>query len=59
MCPDTSHYGLKFFVPLQNVNSPWVECMYFAHIFDHPLYGARAHVDRYNQLDLHGQWYKT
>jgi hypothetical protein len=53
------HYGLKFFVPRQSANSPWVECMYFAHIFDHPLYGARAHVDRYNQLDLSGRWYKT
>ncbi len=53
------HYGLKFFVPRQNVNSIWVECMYFAHIFDHPLYGARANVDRDNQLDLDGRWYKT
>jgi hypothetical protein len=33
--------------------------MYFAHIFDHPLYGARANVDRDNQLDLDGRWYKT
>jgi len=53
------HYGLKFFVPRQNINDIWVECMYFAHIFDHPLYGTRAHIDRYNQLDLHGRWYKT
>lgn len=53
------HYGLKFFVPPQNAHAPWVECMYFAHLFDHPLYEARAHVERYNQLDLHGQWYKT
>jgi hypothetical protein len=52
-------YGLKFFVPRQHTNDLWVECMYFAHIFDHPLYGARAHVDRDNQLDLEGRSYKT
>jgi hypothetical protein len=52
------HYGLKFFVPQHNINDIWVECIYYAHIFDHPLYGACAHVDRYNQLDLHGQWHR-
>jgi hypothetical protein len=53
------HYGLKFFVPQQYVNAQWVECMYFAHIFDHLLYGSRADVDRNNQIDLHGRWYRT
>jgi hypothetical protein len=53
------HYGLKFFVPPQKANRIWVECMYFAHIFDHPLYGARAQVDRYNQKDIEGRLYKT
>ena len=34
------HYSLKFFVPRQNVNSLWVERMYFVHILSPIVWGS-------------------
>jgi hypothetical protein len=48
------NYGLKWFVPPQNQHDIWVETMYLAHIFEHPLYGAPAHLNRPNLVDLSG-----
>jgi hypothetical protein len=53
------HYGLKLFVPPYHRHEQWVELMHFAHIFDHPLYGAHGHIRRCNQLDVDGKWYKA
>lgn len=32
-------YGLRYFLPPRYANEQWAEMIYFAHIFDHPLYG--------------------
>jgi len=48
------HYGLKWFVPSQNQNDRWVEMMYLAHIFEHPLYGACAFLNRVSVKDIEG-----
>lgn len=31
-------YGLKHFLPRQYLNEQWVEMLYLAHMFDHPMY---------------------
>jgi hypothetical protein len=33
-------YGLRYFLPTAYRSSSWPECMYLAHIFDHPLYAV-------------------
>lgn len=33
-------YGLRYFLPTACRSSSWPDCMYLAHIFDHPLYAA-------------------
>jgi hypothetical protein len=33
-------YGLRYYLPFFYANKCWVEQMYLAHIFDHPLYGV-------------------
>jgi hypothetical protein len=32
-------YGLRYFLPPDRSNGPWVESFFIAHIFDHALYG--------------------
>jgi hypothetical protein len=49
-------YGLKYFVPPENKHDQWVEMTYYAHIFDHPLYGARADLCRNVHIDVDGKW---
>jgi len=55
----TPDYGLKFLVPPAHRFAEWTECMYFAHLFDHPRYGDRSHLAKFNQLDIDGNWYRT
>ena len=31
-------YGLRYFVPRQFEDAYWIQCMYLAHFFEHPLY---------------------
>lgn len=50
-------YGLKWFVPRECFHDRWVEMLYFAHMFDHPSYGAVDHVQRRPMLDVDGQWH--
>ena len=37
-------HGLRFRVPPAFRDRPWVECMYIAHVFDHPLYAKPSIV---------------
>jgi hypothetical protein len=54
-----AQHGLKFFVPPHDRHEQWVELMYLAHIFDHPLYGTRSHLRGYNRIDIDGKWSKA
>ena len=46
-------YGLRYYLPMPYANEYWVECMYLAHIFEHPLYGHSDGLSRLGgQLDL-------
>jgi hypothetical protein len=49
------HYGLRWKVPAQNQNDIWVELMYFAHIFEHPLYGTSAFLNKCSAVDIDGK----
>ena len=55
----TLNHGLKWFVPWRNRDDRWVEMMYLAHIFDHPLYGAPARMKIPNILDISGNYRQT
>jgi hypothetical protein len=47
-------YGLKYFVPPAHANNMWVDMLYLAHIFDHPLYGKPDELRKPTIIDIEG-----
>ncbi len=47
-------YGLKHFVPLRHRNRDWPDLMYFAHLFDHPLYTQHDQLRKPMRMDISG-----
>jgi hypothetical protein len=47
-------YGLKHFVPPAYSNAWWVDLLYLAHIFDHPLYGHPDELRGHKIIDAKG-----
>jgi hypothetical protein len=47
-------YGLKFFVPWDQASAQWPNLIYFAHIFDHPLYNCPDTLRKPMIVDIEG-----
>jgi hypothetical protein len=45
-------HGLRYLVPSAFRDKPWVESMYIAHTFDHPLYAKPSIVPRVDETRL-------
>jgi hypothetical protein len=48
-------YGLKYSVPYEHINYRWPECMYLAHMFDHPLYNEHDELRKPMRIDITGK----
>lgn len=44
-------YGLRYFLPPPCANEQWVEGIYLAHIFEHPLYGVNDGLSKSGKGD--------
>jgi len=44
--------GFRYNVPSSELHARWVECMYLAHIYDHPRYEEDEGVALVTRLDL-------
>jgi hypothetical protein len=47
-------YGLRYFIPRFARNDLWPDCMYFAHFFEHPLYGTQDSLNKPIVVDVNG-----
>ncbi len=45
-------YGLKYFVPPGYGDASWMDLLYFAHIFDHPLYNRPDQIRKPMIMDI-------
>ena len=48
-------YGLRFFVPWKQASTQWPNLIYFAHIFDHPLYNHPDTLRKPMVMDVEGK----
>ena len=48
-------YGLKFFVPPEQASMAWPNLLYFAHIFDHPLYNQPDELRKPMIMNIEGK----
>ena len=47
-------YALRYFIPRFARNDLWPDGMYFAHFFEHPLYGTRDSLNKPIVVDVNG-----
>jgi hypothetical protein len=52
ICP---MHGLKYFVPRRHRHHAWPGLLYFAHLFDHPLYNQQDEFRRAMIMDIDGK----